>query len=74
VQIAGHTDNIGKPADNLLLSTNRAKSVADYVIGKGIAKERITNKGYGSTKPVADNNTEAGKARNRRTEMMVVGM
>jgi outer membrane protein OmpA-like peptidoglycan-associated protein len=74
VQIAGHTDNIGKPADNMLLSTNRAKAVADYVIGKGLAKERITYKGYGITKPIADNNTEAGRARNRRTEMMVVGL
>lgn len=72
IQISGHTDNVGKPKDNLLLSTNRAKSVLGYLLQKGIAPARLTSKGFGSTKPVADNKTEIGKAQNRRTEMTVV--
>ena len=74
VQISGHTDNVGKPVDNLLLSNNRAKAVVDYLISKGIDKARLSFKGFGSTKPVADNKTEAGRARNRRTELVVTGV
>lgn len=74
VQINGHTDNVGKPADNLLLSTNRAKSVVEYLISKGIDKTRLTAKGFGSSQPVADNGTETGRAKNRRTELLVVGL
>lgn len=72
IEISGHTDNIGKPADNLLLSNNRAKAVVTYLIGKNIAAARLTAKGYGETKPVADNKTEEGRAANRRTEMKVI--
>lgn len=72
IEISGHTDNMGKPADNLLLSNNRAKAVVSYLISKNIAAARLTAKGYGETKPVADNKTEEGKARNRRTEMKVI--
>ena len=72
IEISGHTDNVGKPADNLTLSNNRAKSVINYLIGKNIAAQRLTSKGYGETKPVADNKTEEGRALNRRTEMKVV--
>ncbi|MGH2553055.1 MAG: OmpA family protein, partial [Chitinophagaceae bacterium] len=72
IEISGHTDNVGKPADNLLLSNNRAKSVINYLISKNISPQRLTAKGYGETKPVADNNTEDGMAMNRRTEMKVV--
>lgn len=72
VQINGHTDNVGKPADNLKLSANRAKAVADYLINKGIDPKRLTYKGFGETKPVADNGTEAGRAQNRRTEFTVI--
>jgi outer membrane protein OmpA-like peptidoglycan-associated protein len=73
IEISGHTDNQGKPADNLALSNNRAKAVVTYLAGKGIATARLTSKGYGETKPVADNKTEDGRAKNRRTEMKVIG-
>jgi len=73
IEISGHTDNAGKPADNLLLSNNRAKAVVAYLVSKNIAAARLTAKGYGETKPIADNKTEAGKAQNRRTEMKVIG-
>jgi len=71
IEISGHTDNIGKPADNLLLSNNRAKAVVDYLIKKNITATRLSIKGYGETKPIADNKTDAGRALNRRTEMKV---
>ncbi len=74
IQINGYTDNIGKDADNIVLSTSRAKAVADYLIGKNIAAKRLTWKGYGSAKPIADNATEDGRAKNRRTEFTVVAM
>ena len=72
VEIRGHTDNVGKPADNLKLSTGRAVSVVNYLSGKGIATPRLTFKGFGETKPIADNSTEEGRAKNRRTELVVV--
>jgi len=72
IEISGHTDNVGKPADNLSLSNNRAKAVINYLISKGIAAQRLIAKGYGETKPVADNKTEEGKAKNRRTELKVI--
>ncbi len=72
IQIEGHTDNIGKPAENLKLSENRAKSVVSYLTIKGIAANRLTSKGYGATKPLNDNNTEEGRAQNRRTELKVI--
>jgi outer membrane protein OmpA-like peptidoglycan-associated protein/tetratricopeptide (TPR) repeat protein len=73
VQINGYTDNVGKPADNLKLSANRAKSVVDYLVGKGINLTRLTYKGFGETKPIADNTNEAGRAQNRRTEFVIIG-
>ncbi len=73
VQINGNTDNVGKPADNLKLSTNRAKAVVDYLMSKGIDGARLLYKGFGSTKPIADNKTEAGRSQNRRTEFVIVG-
>lgn len=72
VELAGHTDNIGKPADNQRLSEQRAKAVFDFLVGKGVASERLSYKGYGDTRPVADNNTEEGRAQNRRTTFTVV--
>lgn len=69
--IGGHTDNAGKDAENLVLSLNRSKSVAGYLLSKGIDPRRITTKGYGSGKPVAGNDSENGKALNRRTELVV---
>jgi len=72
IEIDGYTDNVGLPKDNLLLSNNRAKAVVNYLSGKGIALSRLTYKGFGETKPVADNITENGKALNRRTELSVI--
>lgn len=73
IEISGHTDNVGKPAENLLLSNNRAKAVVAYLTSKGIAAARLTFKGYGETKPVADNKSDEGRAANRRTEVKVTG-
>jgi outer membrane protein OmpA-like peptidoglycan-associated protein len=72
IQISGFTDNVGKPADNLLLSNNRSKAVITYLSKKGIATKRLVGKGFGETKPIASNNTEQGKAQNRRTELSVI--
>ncbi len=72
IEIGGHTDNTGKPADNLALSNNRAKAVVNYLIARQISPQRLTAKGYGETKPVAPNSTDEGKAQNRRTEMKII--
>jgi len=74
LEIGGHTDNVGKPDDNLKLSTNRAKAIVDYLVSKGIAITRLSYKGFGASQPVADNNTEAGRAKNRRTTFTVIGL
>jgi outer membrane protein OmpA-like peptidoglycan-associated protein/tetratricopeptide (TPR) repeat protein len=71
IQISGYTDNIGKPADNLVLSTNRAKSIVNYVSGKGIATDRLSYKGFGSDNPIATNETPEGRALNRRTSFTI---
>ena len=72
IEISGHTDNQGKPGDNLVLSNNRSKAVVNYLIGKGVSPQRLVAKGYGETKPVADNKGEEGRSLNRRTEMRVI--
>lgn len=72
IEIGGHTDNVGKPADNQLLSENRSKSVRAYLIEKGVAPERIQFKGYGEEQPVDTNETPEGRAKNRRTEFKVL--
>ena len=74
IEVNGHTDNIGKSEDNLKLSTNRAKAVTDYLIEKGIPLQRLRYKGFGASKPIADNATESGRSINRRTEFVVVGI
>ena len=71
IQIGGHTDNVGKPVDNLALSNNRAKAVVTYLVSKGIVATRLSAKGFGETQPLEDNKTEEGRAKNRRTEMKV---
>ncbi len=71
IQIQGHTDNIGNDASNLKLSENRARSVYDYLIEQGISNTRLTYKGFGKSMPVADNETEEGRARNRRTVFVI---
>jgi outer membrane protein OmpA-like peptidoglycan-associated protein len=68
VVLKGHTDNIGNKSYNIQLSTDRAKSVATYMQQQGIATDRIRFEGYGSGEPVAGNDTEAGRALNRRVE------
>jgi outer membrane protein OmpA-like peptidoglycan-associated protein len=71
IAINGYTDNVGSNESNLMLSTNRAKTVMDYFIEKGIAANRLQYKGFGATKPIASNDTEEGRALNRRTELTV---
>lgn len=73
VLIKGHTDNVGTDARNLELSTERAKAVAGYLIENGISKDRLSYKGYGATQPISSNDTEEGRAQNRRTEFEIVG-
>jgi len=73
ILISGYTDNVGKPQDNITLSNNRALSVIQYLLSsRKIAKDRLQYKGFGETKPIADNTTEEGRAKNRRTEMSVI--
>jgi outer membrane protein OmpA-like peptidoglycan-associated protein len=72
VQLAGHTDNTGDPAANQTLSTERATAIQAMLVAGGVAPERLTTAGYGQDKPVASNDTEEGKARNRRTELIVL--
>lgn len=74
VQIGGHTDNVGKPADNLKLSQDRANAVVKYLVSKGIAATRLTAKGFGETVPVAPNTTEEARAQNRRTELKITAL
>lgn len=72
IEIGGHTDNAGKEASNMKLSEARAAAVADYIISKGLPKDKIVSKGYGMTKPVATNKTKDGKAQNRRVEFTIL--
>ncbi|MCX7696799.1 MAG: OmpA family protein [Bacteroidales bacterium] len=72
IEIQGHTDNIGTEEFNKTLSENRAKAVYEYLIENGISSNRLSYKGYGFSKPIADNNTEEGRARNRRTEFVIL--
>lgn len=69
LDIDGHTDAVGTSESNQVLSDNRAKAVKDYLVKQGVAESRLFSTGYGEDKPVADNNTAAGRAKNRRTEM-----
>jgi outer membrane protein OmpA-like peptidoglycan-associated protein len=69
VDIAGHTDITGTHEKNMVLSDNRAASVKAYLVSKGIDESRITSQGFGPDKPIADNKTAAGRAKNRRVEM-----
>jgi outer membrane protein OmpA-like peptidoglycan-associated protein len=71
LKIAGHTDNIGVESENLKLSKARAEAIKTYLSKKGIDEKRISAEGFGSTKPVADNKTNEGRALNRRVELVV---
>ncbi|MBN2682128.1 MAG: PD40 domain-containing protein [Bacteroidales bacterium] len=72
IEIGGHTDNQSSLATNQKLSEDRAKSVVDYLILEGVDKQRLSYKGYAFHKPIADNNTEEGKAKNRRVEFKII--
>jgi len=72
VEIQGHTDHVGKEEDNVKLSQQRADEVKKYLVAKGIDEKRISTKGYGSSLPIADNASEEGKAKNRRTSLRVM--
>jgi outer membrane protein OmpA-like peptidoglycan-associated protein len=72
IQIGGHTDNVGKPADNLKLSNDRAQAVVKYLVTKGVDIKRLSFRGYGAAQPIAGNITDEGKAQNRRTELKVI--
>lgn len=72
LEVSGHTDNVGADASNLDLSQKRANEVVNYLVAAGIDKARLKAKGYGATMPIADNGTEEGRAKNRRTEIMIV--
>ena len=69
-EISGHTDNTGNAAANVSLSDARAKAVVAYLVKQGVAANALTAKGYGADKPIADNATDDGRARNRRVEFM----
>ncbi len=73
IEIHGHTDNIGSPESNLDLSNRRAKAIENYLHSQGISKPRMTSKGFGESMPVASNNTDKGRALNRRTEFVIIG-
>ena len=72
IAIEGHASSDGDDNANLALSDRRAKSVMDYMVKKGVAKERLQAKGYGETKPIADNATEEGRVKNRRVEFNIL--
>jgi outer membrane protein OmpA-like peptidoglycan-associated protein len=72
IEIQGHTDNVGNAKDNDALSSNRAFSVKTMLEQLGVDGKRITAKGYGASKPIADNKTEAGRSKNRRTEFLIL--
>ena len=73
LDVEGHTDSVGGDAYNQTLSEQRAKAVQDYFVAQGLNSATVTAKGFGKTMPVADNNTAAGRQRNRRVELVVSG-
>jgi outer membrane protein OmpA-like peptidoglycan-associated protein len=73
IEIQGHTDSVGTARDNQILSENRAEAVYDYLEKKGIDPSRMVAKGYGERRPIADNSTPEGRARNRRTAYKIIG-
>ena len=72
IEISGHTDNIGTESFNEILSQRRADAVVRYLVAKGINKDRLSAKGYGQSLPVESNDTEQGRAANRRTEFEIL--
>jgi len=72
IEIGGHTDNVGDDKSNQLLSQRRAEAVKQYLVKKGIKADRIQIKGYGESMPIANNDTDEGRQKNRRTEVKVI--
>lgn len=72
LKITGHTDNVGTPEHNMKLSKDRAQAVENYLESKGLDADRFIVIGFGQTRPVASNDTKAGKAKNRRVEFTIV--
>jgi OOP family OmpA-OmpF porin len=72
VEVGGHTDSVGSEAYNQGLSERRADAVRDYLMSKGVKASRLTARGYGESRPVASNDTEEGRAENRRVELVVI--
>jgi len=70
VRVEGHTDSIGSQAYNQALSVRRAESVFRYLVNRGVDPERFTVEGFGKSRPIASNATEAGRAQNRRVELI----
>jgi outer membrane protein OmpA-like peptidoglycan-associated protein len=73
IEVEGHTDSVGGDEYNMTLSENRANAVRAYLTEQGVSGDAITAKGFGKTRPVADNGTAAGRQMNRRVEMVVSG-
>ncbi|MCP5405739.1 MAG: OmpA family protein [Pseudomonadaceae bacterium] len=71
IDIVGHTDSVGSDSYNMDLSQRRAQSVASYLIGKGVVAQRLVVRGVGEQFPVASNDTDAGRAQNRRVEILI---
>ena len=72
IEIGGHTDNQGSNEHNKILSNNRAKTVYEYLVNEGIESKRLTYNGYSFSKPIATNDTDEGRALNRRTEFKII--
>ena len=72
VEVSGHTDSVGSDAANQTLSVQRANAVGNYLIGRGLVRERFEIVGFGETRPVASNDSDSGRALNRRVEIRVV--
>jgi OmpA-OmpF porin, OOP family len=72
IQLEGHTDNKGNPEANMKLSQSRVDAVKKYLVGKGLKKDRVKTKAFGGSKPIATENTEEARAKNRRVEMRVL--
>jgi len=72
IGVYGHTDSKGVPANNLSLSRDRAAAVRNYLLGKGVAASRLESQGFGQTKPIAPNDTEDGRSKNRRVEFKIL--
>jgi len=74
IEVRGHTDAKGSDSYNLRLSENRAKSVVDYLVSKGVNPKRLKYKGYGKSIPIDTNETEEGRSKNRRVEFKIISM